>query len=128
MRRPKTIRELEQELLVATRRFLSEGDHPWSCKFADLADMRDIKDLLEDREALVRAWVNGTQDHSVWECNHREATPEELEASRKACIEAALKQAGIPVDTEPPTDYEIEDEYEYRVQEYAEALREWYTP
>jgi len=125
--RPKTIRELEHKLLLATRQFLSDSPGKWGCKFQDLADMRDILKDLEDREALVRAWVNGEQDHSVWDFDHPGATPEELEAARTACIEAALKRAGIPVTTEPPTSYEIEDEMESRVQEYSDALRHWYT-
>lgn len=125
--RPRTIRELQHELLIATRRFLGESEGPWGCKFADLADMRDIMQDLEAREALVRAYVDGNQAHSVWDFDHPEATPEELEAARTACIEAALKEAGIPVTTEPPTSYEIEDEMESRVQEYSDALREWYT-
>lgn len=129
MRRPKRIWELEQELLVATRRFLSEGDQ-WGCKFRDLADMRDIVEELEARELLVRAYVDADRAYCrlVWEGrDYRNATPDELKAIRAVCIENELKQAGIPVDTEPPTDDEIERETTRQAEEYSDSLREWYA-
>lgn len=85
-----------------------------------------LKHEIDDRQAQVIAYVDGEESYNMWDFDHPEATPEELEAARAACIRAALRKAGISLRKSPPPYEDIEAEVHRRAQDYSESLRAYF--
>ncbi|MGA1753719.1 MAG: hypothetical protein ACO395_10280 [Pontimonas sp.] len=124
-RKEFTLEELEWKLVLLRREYArlltswATEERLDECHEA----MASLGEWIDDRRALVIAYVDGVQNCNVWAFNHPEATLEEVKVHRAACIRAALTKAGIsPTKSSPPYE-DIEAEMHRRAQEYSEELR-----
>lgn len=123
-RKEFTIEELEWKLVLLRReyaRLLTSGTEERLDECYE--HMASLGEWIDDRRALVVAYVDGVHNWNVWDFENPEATDEESWAARTACIRAALTKAGISPTKRPPYE-DIEAEENRRIQDYSEALRE----